>query len=408
MNEPRKGDQRRQPRRPEGGDRARRPSAPPHGVQARRLAVELLRRIEEDGAYANLVVPAALNEADRYRDGPGRATKGLVTDLTYGSTRLRARLDYIVSQFASRPPDPTVARLLRVGAYELLYTQTAPYAVVDQCVAAAPPAARGFVNAILRKVGQNGTKVKFPDAATELSYPQWIIDRLVRDLGPDRALAYLNAMNQPVLPKVRPDGYRQDSGSREVVDVVPVQPGTVVWDMCAAPGGKATALAERGATVIASDRSERRVTLMRRTARRLHADIACVVADGTAAPVRDGAADVVVVDAPCSGLGVLHRRPDARWRREGADVDALSRLQGSLLDSAARAVTPAGTIVYSVCTVTEAETVAVVNGFLERHGDFSVTVPTGGDWEEWGPVGRLSPEGRDGMCCAVLQRNRAE
>ena len=152
----------------------------------------------------------------------------------------------------------------------------------------------------------------------------------------------------------------QDLSSQLVVDAIEVQPGDLVADVCAAPGGKATALAARGAIVVACDSHRGRVGLLDANRRALSAESMLVLAaDGRQPPLRPGRFDAVLVDAPCSGLGTLRRRPDARWRIEPSAVPRLVELQRALLDTAAGLLRPGGQLVYSVCTLTSAETSAV-------------------------------------------------
>ena len=388
----------------DGGPRreGRRPQVEPEattGVRARRLAVELIERIEDKGAFANLVVPAALDGADLPVQD-----RGLVTDLVYGSIRRRRALDHIVSAFVASPPDPVVTRLLRIGAYQLLETDCAPYAAVNCTVEAAPKKVRGFVNAVLRRVAREGERVPFPNLATELSYPDWIVERFVDDLGERMAVRCLRAMNDPAEVNRREDGYTQDRSSVAVVDALGLSEDDLAIDICAAPGGKASAMALHGATVIASDRRRSRVRLMIGNFRTTESNAVALVADGTALPYRQGAADVVVVDAPCSGLGVLHGRADARWTIEPEAPERLADLQVQLLMAAAQCVRPGGLLAYSVCTLTRIETIGVAERFGAANPSWTVGGPLGDPWQPMGSGGFIVPEGRDGMAAFHFRR----
>jgi 16S rRNA (cytosine967-C5)-methyltransferase len=167
-------------------------------------------------------------------------------------------------------------------------------------------------------------------------------------------------MNRAATTHVRDDGYVQDAASQRVVASVGAGPGQLVLDACAAPGGKATGLAATGASVVAADPAPARVRLIVANRDRLGLPLPVVVADATASPYRGGAFDRVLVDAPCSGLGVLRRRPDARWRVDPAAPARLAELQVQILRDAARVVRSGGSLVYSVCTLTEAENQGVV------------------------------------------------
>ena len=292
------------------------------GAATRKLALEVLARVEDDGAYSNLALNHALAESSL--DAQDR---GFVTDLVYGSLRRRRACDHLVDRFLSSDPPPAGRRVLRLGAYQLAFRQDIPtYAAVSATVDAAPKRFRGLTNAVLRKVSL--APVEFPDQATRLSYPDWIINLLVRDLGEVDAIGALEQMNVSAGQSVRADGYTQDLGSQMVVELVGAREGELVLDLCAAPGGKATGIAAAGATVVASDLQPQRVGLISANAKKFGGGHALpMVADALQPPVRPGVADRVLLDAPCSGLGVLRRRPDARWRLESDAPQRLAELQ---------------------------------------------------------------------------------
>lgn len=318
------------------------------------MAWTILQRIDQGGAFANIVLDAELRRSEL-----SEQDRRFVTQLVYGTTRMRRACDFLVDRFLLREVDPEVRSLLRLGAYQLHFLSTPDHAAVDATVSVAPRKVRGFVNAVLRKVA--GAGVEWPDDATRLSYPDWLVQRLLDDLGSVDALAMLERMNLEPTVHERPDGYVQDPASQWVCDIVDPSSGETVLDVCAAPGGKSTLLAGRGAIVVAADRRMSRSRLVSRNARRVGADrLSVAVADGTAPPWRAGAFDRVLVDAPCSGLGVLRRRADARWRIDPAGVDRLVELQRRLLIAAQPLVRAGGRLVYSVCTVTTAETLGHV------------------------------------------------
>ncbi|MGH9163924.1 MAG: transcription antitermination factor NusB, partial [Acidimicrobiales bacterium] len=209
----------------------------PVPTSARRVAAEALVRIDAGGAYANLVLPPMLEAS-----GLAERDRAFATELVYGTTRMRRACDFLVDRFVDRTLQTEVRTALRLGAYQLAFLQTPPHAAVSATVAEAPERARGLVNAILRKVATDAHP-HWPDDATRLSYPDWVVDRLVRDLGRTAALAALAQMNEAATVSVRPDGYVQDPASQAVADHMAVGAGDRVADLCAAPGGKATALA---------------------------------------------------------------------------------------------------------------------------------------------------------------------
>ncbi|HEV7761545.1 MAG TPA: transcription antitermination factor NusB, partial [Acidimicrobiales bacterium] len=216
------------------------------------MALDALERIETEGAYANLVLPPLLE-----RSRMSERDRRFATDLVYGTTRMRRACDHLVDRFLSRPPVPRVRSALRLGAYQLAFADVPPHAAVSETVDVTPKSARGLVNAVLRRVSETvaaGTDgLAWPDDATRLSVPDWIVARLTADLGADEALAALATMNQPAAVTERADGYVQDTGSQLVAAAVDARPGERVLDACAAPGGKATALAAAGAAVVAAD-----------------------------------------------------------------------------------------------------------------------------------------------------------
>ncbi|UDY36207.1 transcription antitermination factor NusB [Dermatobacter hominis] len=365
------------------------------GVAARRTALEALARIEDDGAFANLALPAVLSRSDL-----GDRDRGFVTDLVYGSVRMRRACDFLVDRFLSSDPPPAARRVLRLGAYQLAFRDDLPdYAVVSATVAAAPKRFRGLANAVLRKVAS--APVEYPDDATRLSYPDWIVDRLTADLGVDDGLAALDAMDRAPVVHRRADGYVQDLASQWVAELVGARPGHLVADLCAAPGGKATALAADGATVVAADLRPARAGLITANAASVGTDdVLAVVADAEAPPLRPRSFDRVLLDAPCSGLGVLRRRPDARWR---VDVDAPERLGAlavRLVDAAVGLLNPGGELAFSVCTLTVAESLAVDDHVARAHPGLQPLDPPGDPWRPWGRGAVLLPQeaDTDGMC----------
>jgi 16S rRNA (cytosine967-C5)-methyltransferase len=362
---------------------------------ARRVAVEALVRIERDGAYANLLLPKVLATS-----GLSERDRAFATQLVYGTVRMQRACDWFVDRFALGDLDPTVRAALRVGAFQLRFLGTPPHAAVSATVEVVPRKARGLVNAVLRKIAQADDA--WPTDAVRLSYPDWVVERLDADLGHDAAVGALTSMNGAASATERDDGYTQDPASRWVVDAVGAHEGERVLDLCAAPGGKATALAGAGAVVVAADVRPGRAGLIAGNARRVGLDAAqmqTVVADGRRPPFAPATFSRVLVDAPCSGLGSLRRRPDARWRIDAAAPERLARLQSELLEAAAPLVRPGGSLTYSVCTLTRAETVAVAEAFAAAHPDWTAAPPPADPWIPWGSGALLLPQAAktDGM-----------
>ena len=372
-----------------GGDRS-----------ARRVALDALRRIESDGAYANLVL------------GPMLASSGLsdmdrrfVTELVYGTTRMRRACDAVVDRFVTSPPDEATRSVLRLGAYQLVFAGVPPHAAVGETVGLAPKRTRGFVNAVLRKVSRlSAAEMSWPSDGARLSYPDWMVERFRSELGDD-AVPALERMNEPPPVTTRSDGYVQDESSQWVAAAVRVGAGERVLDVCAAPGGKATALADPGTdcTVIAADQRLGRARLVAENATSLDLRLPVVTADGVAPPFRPGSFDAVLLDAPCSGLGALRRRADARWRITPADIAALAELQAALLSSSAQLVGVGGRLVYSVCTITAAESIdhPTPPGF-----EVDPDPPEVGTWRRFGQGWRVLPQDADTDAMVLIRYRR--
>ena len=352
---------------------------------ARRAAYEVLLRVFEQDAYADRAFRTAAQGLDE-RD------RAFAQRLAYGAVQRVRTLDHAIETLGKRPVrklDPPVRAALRLGAYQLGYTDTAPHAAANESVELVRRArlerAVPFTNAVMRRLaaGMRELLDSLPDGALRESYPDWIEETWTRDLGRDAALALMRAQNEPLETVVRlvhgdppgeptdlPGAYRvdrvdeqalaegriwpQSRGSQLAGLVVGSQDGERVLDLCAAPGGKATQL--RGeVTAVEIDRN--RASELRANAERLGATHVHVVeADGTDLPPELAGFDRALVDAPCSGLGVLAGRPDLRWRAR-----PLPELQLALLRSAAARVRPGGTIVYSVCTINADENEAIVD-----------------------------------------------
>jgi 16S rRNA (cytosine967-C5)-methyltransferase len=360
--------------------------------RARVAAYEVLVRVFEDGAYADRAFPTAAADLDE-RD------RALAQRLAFGAVQRVRTLDHAIESLGRRPVrrlDPPVRAALRLGAYQLGFVDgVARYAAVNESVELVRRArlerAVAFTNAVLRRVADGiGPLVdSLPeDTAAEAglrhSYPDWIAETWWRDLGPDGARALMRSLNEPggsVVRLVRgeidgrPDAdvpgawhvarvdggalaegriWPQSAASQLAGLVVGSTDGERTLDLCAAPGGKATMLAGE---VTAVEVNEARARELEENATRLGVtNLRVVVADGRTLPAQLSGFDRALVDAPCSGLGVLNRRPDLRWRAE-----PLPELQLALLRAAAERVRPGGTIVYSVCTTNADESEAVVD-----------------------------------------------
>jgi 16S rRNA (cytosine967-C5)-methyltransferase len=366
---------------------------------ARAAAFDVLLRVFEDEAYADRALrgaSAGLSDRDR----------ALARQLAYGTVQRARTLDHAIETIGRRPVrrlDPPVRAALRLGAFQLVFLDGVPrYAAVNESVELVRRArlerAVPFTNAVLRRLADEGrVRVeKLPDAtpqeaALALSYPDWIAETWWRDLGADEARALMEAQNRAPAAVVRlvrgeiagePDAHVPGAWHVEHVDEEAVAEGRVwpqsagsqlaglavgseagerVLDLCAAPGGKTAMLA---GDVVAVEVNEGRARELEENLRRLGATgVRVVCADGRDLPPELTRFDRALVDAPCSGLGVLAARPDLRWRSQ-----PLPELQLELLLAAAARVRPGGSVTYSVCTINRDEAEAVVDAAVEVAG----------------------------------------
>jgi 16S rRNA (cytosine967-C5)-methyltransferase len=371
------------------------------GSPARRVAHRVLVRVFDEGAYADRVFAGEATGLDA-RD------RAFAQRIAYGAIQRVRTLDHAVEAIGGR----SVARLdvpvragLRLGAYELAYLDgVPPRASVNEAVelvrAAGAGRATGLVNAVLRRVAEQIRPLlealaedSPQEAALKHSYPDWIAETWWGEWGGDEALELMRVQNEPaetavrvvgtgearVVDRIEPEWlehglvWPQSRGSQLAGVAVGAQASERLLDLCAAPGGKATQLAERAAEVVAVELHPGRARELEENARRLGADnITVVNADARKLPAELTGFDRVLVDAPCSGLGVLASRPDLRWRAQ-----PLPELQVELLHAAAERVRPGGTVTYSVCTIDAAENEQVVEASgLEVE-------PLGEEWPEY-------------------------
>lgn len=393
------------------------------------LAFRVLRAVDEDDAYANLALSAAIRESRlSARDA------AFATELVAGTLRLRGSYDGILSTLVKRPLDAPVRNVLALGAHQLLSMRVPQHAAVTTSVALARSEighrVTGLVNAVLRKVGQRSLAEWFDhldaDASVRYSHPAWIIDALAEAYSSDPA-PVLEADNVP--PRVclvaRPglaevdellalDGASPHPSSPIGVEISGGDPGAIAavregragvqdagsqvvalalaaaevserpserWlDLCAGPGGKAALLgalaAQRGAFLLANERAPHRAELVAKAMRGLPVPPGVIAGDGTRPAWRPETFDRVLVDAPCSGLGALRRRPESRWRRQPTDIAALVPLQRALLMTAIESVRPGGVVGYATCSPVLAETVEVVRWALAERPDITLESAT--------------------------------
>jgi 16S rRNA (cytosine967-C5)-methyltransferase len=326
---------------------------------ARQAAFRVVRRVLEQGAYADRVFEG---EASRL-EGRDRA---FAQQLAYGTVLRRATLDHVVDAFVEREPPDIARAALHLGLYQLLFLDgVADHAAVGESVELLKGhRAAGMVNAVLRRVVREGFALPADDtpqgAALAHSHPRWIVDLWWDWLGPEETRALLAAGNRAPerAQRTAPNGVvvHQSRASQLVSELVDPQPGERVLDLCAAPGNKTSHLAalmgDRG-EVVAYERHEGRAEAMRGRCAALGASIVTVVNEDAAKA--GGTFDRVLLDPPCSGLGTLARHPDLRWRMTPDLVEGLRAEQERLLEAAQRCVAPGGRLVYSICTLNPAE-----------------------------------------------------
>jgi 16S rRNA (cytosine967-C5)-methyltransferase len=392
---------------------------------ARACAYAVVRRVFEQGAWADR---ALHGEAARLRLDP--RDRALAVRLAYGTVQRAAALDHAIGAVTGRHPDkldPPVRAALRLGVFQLAYLdRVPPHAVVADAVELVKrdrPRAAGLVNAALRRAAREARPLlrDLPDdtpeqAALRHSHPEWIAALWWETLGPDGARALMAADNEPAESVLRANTLKTDAetlAQRLPVELVPElpealrltepfdafaapeweqglfmpqsraamavarlvdpRPGDAVLDLCAAPGAKTThlaALAGNEARIVAVEQHPGRAEALRTTARRLGATSVTVRTQDARDPQEREAYDKVLVDPPCSDLGTLASRPDARWRKAGRP-ERLAPLQTRILAAGASAVRPGGTLVYSTCTISPAENERVVEDFLSAHPDFT-------------------------------------
>lgn len=404
------------------------------GVEARVTAATLLTRIIDEGAYSNVVIRTATRDLER-RDAL------FVQHLVYATLRNLDRIDRVIDGRISRPVESDVRSVLRVGVGEILFSDGDTYAAVDSGVEAVralgAPKAAGFVNGVLRNVARQG-EPPLPEGpegeALRFGVPPWLFEDLSEAFGDAEAKEFLDSSNQPSQVGVRhrsgakpgnevegiADAFLledvsqhrdeiaaggliiSDPSSVAVVAALDPRPGDRVLDMAAAPGGKTLHLWDLmggEGTLIAMDRHARRTSSAQRRLERLGADVQWVIGDAVDPPFSPGSFDRILLDAPCSGLGTLRRRPEIRHRLRPESAAVAGRIQRRMLEAAVSLLRPGGRLVYSVCTVTPEETTRVVEGTQARPPD-----DLAGKSFDSGIL--LAPHitGSDGMFIAVLDR----
>ncbi|MDF2524302.1 MAG: rRNA ((967)-C(5))-methyltransferase [Clostridiales bacterium] len=402
----------------------------------REVALKIIYDINEKGAYSNISINKNI-EGQELRE----LDKAFITELVYGTIKWKLSIDYIIQQFSNiklKKLSPWILNVLRLGVYQLLYTdRIPPSAACNESVGLAKKyghsASSGFVNAILRNITRNKEKIKFPDKDNETlrylsikySHPEWMVKAWLDRFGPEFAESLLESNNQvpefslrvntlkvskdklleyfneigieaetgrhiPEAIIVRNpssisklDAFKngwfqvQDESSMLVARVLDPKPGELVIDVCSAPGGKSTHIAqlmENKGRVISRDIHEHKIRLIEDSLKRLGIkSVETEVYDAT--ELDDNyieKADKVLVDAPCTGLGIIRRKPDIKWSRNLDDKREITELQTKIINISSRYVKPGGVLVYSTCTIEPEENEELVSRFIEQNRDFEL------------------------------------
>lgn len=398
---------------------------------AREAVLKALWRIENEGSYSNQELKRLLGE-----NGVPSADRGFATELLMGTVRNQLRIDDVIARFSSvklKKLSSWIHGILRLGVYQILFMDRVPdSAACNEMVKLARKYSHGtsggFVNAVLRNIARQKENIGYPNEeipflSVKYSCPIWLTERLQKQYGRAECEQILAASLKPYPATLRvnllktsaeelakrldaegisthpskenpvclyADGavntersaaYReglytlQNSSSMAAVEALKPQAGERILDLCAAPGGKTTFIAEKirnDGVVLACDVYEHKIPLIDRAAERL--GLTCIQTEvWDAAKFRaewENAFDRVLADVPCSGIGVIHKKPDIKWKRQSEDIPALCALQYRILQNAARYVKPSGVLVYSTCTILQEENQEQVRKFTEEHTEF--------------------------------------
>ncbi|MCM3709988.1 16S rRNA (cytosine(967)-C(5))-methyltransferase RsmB [Sporosarcina luteola] len=398
----------------------------------RDAALSILMEINQNQAYSNLLLNRTIK---KYDIDP--KDRGLLTELTYGTLQHRLTLDYYLEPFVKGKLDPWVRELLRLSLYQIVYlTKIPPHAVVHEAVEIAKR--RGHkgisatVNGILRSVLRKGVrpiediKDDVERMSVETSHPAWLIERWVKQFGKEEALAMAHENNHPARMTARVNSLKatveeaitalakegieasrgevisgsiqvssgslanteafaeglltiQDESSMLPVLALDVKPDMKVLDMCAAPGGKTTFIAEKmndTGEIYAHDLHEHKLSLIESNANRLGIQ-SIITKSGDSRELESiygpASFDRILVDAPCSGLGVIRRKPEIKYNKTEQDLKSLTEIQEQLLATAYRLLKDDGIIVYSTCTIEYDENEGMVRRFLDTHPDMTLS-----------------------------------
>lgn len=394
-------------------------------VSAREVALDILLRCEKDGGYANLALDAALSRSEL-----SAVDRGLVTELVFGVIERKITLDHYISKLSSAKlgeVEPRVLMLLRMAIYQLAFLDRIPaYAAVNESVSLCPKRAKGYVNAVLRSFMRLDAPIALPDEpierlSVEYSYPTSLCELFCSEFGLERAGALFSAMNENPKPSFRvntlktdsetliaalekegvkaqksslaPNGlvtsggavvslsglkngefFVQDEASQICCEALGAKAGDFVIDVCAAPGSKSFGAAinmKNIGRVLSCDLHKNKLSLIERGAKRLGIDIIETRAADGRVGIEElfSKADKVICDVPCSGYGVIAKKPEIRYK-DPKETERLPEIQYDILESCSRYVKAGGVLVYSTCTVLGRENGDNIEKFLNAHSDF--------------------------------------
>lgn len=394
-------------------------------MTARQLAVKVLYEVQKNAAFVSLELKKQLGESDL-----SPQDRAFATELVYGVLKNRTRLDFIISKYSKqklKKISEWILNILRIGVYQIIFLDKIPQsAAVNESVKLAKryghAASAGFVNGVLRNVGRSGD-VEYPKGRefyeVYYSHPKWLVDMLFDQYG-DKAQQIIENNNKVAPTTIRvnvlktdaeslakkleekgvtvvktaeenvfaisgygdisaleeyKEGFFTPQGLSSYIAAKSVEPkqNEVILDLCSAPGGKTTAMAEMcgdKAKIYAFDLYDHKKAIIEANCKRLGIkNVEVGVADATKLMERFvGKADKVLADVPCSGLGIIRKKPDIKWNKETEDFDQIISIQKQIMQNAAKYVKNGGTLVYSTCTINKDENERIAEGFAKENG----------------------------------------
>lgn len=405
----------------------------------REKALLILTKVFENKSYSNILIK-------NLKQDFSQLDRAFITEIVYGTIKWRLRIDNVINQLSRvkmSSISPYILNILRIGIYQIDFMSRVPNsAAVDECVKLAKKysniGAARFVNALLRNYLRKHESISYPNRDKDIvgflsvyySYPEWMVSRLVDELGEAMAEDFMKSSNDapPVTVRVNNlkttkselknslldkgidvsdgkymddalilrnvpgieglDEYRkgyltvQDESSMLSVKVLSPKSGEFIMDVCSAPGTKSTYMAEmmnNNGTIIAGDIVKSKLRLVDENASRLGVKIINSELRDASKPNEAyiGKADRVLIDAPCSGLGIMRKKPEIRWNRMSQDIEEICAMQRSILDASSKYVKPDGVLVYSTCTVLREENIDMIRDFIKRNGRFVLEDITG-------------------------------